>query len=263
MTLYIEYVFLENFFIDGTLLYLAFSLLKRRICYIKIVLSSVLGGAFAITYPFLTLPSFLSVCLKFSVGLLLTVFASKKEKGIGRYALNAAVFFGLSFLFAGGLIAVYNLLSVQQSGYSIEKLPVGALTAGGVLFVFLTLKTGKAFYKRRKITRFLYRCTFVSKENVLKVTGYLDSGNLASFHGAPVCFLTPESFLQLIGAGQVFDEMEITTVSGAKKIKIFKLDELRIYLDGGAHIIQSVYVSPSARLKNREYEALLNGLLFE
>ena len=153
MTLYIEYVFLENFFIDGTLLYLTFSLLKRRISHFKIILSACLGGAFALLYPFLTLPNFLSVILKFSVGILLTILATKKEKGIGRYALNAAVFFGLSFLLAGGLIGVCNLLSVNKNGYGIEKLPVGALTVGVVLLAFLTLKTAKALYKRRKIMR--------------------------------------------------------------------------------------------------------------
>lgn len=263
MTLYIEYVFLENFFIDGALLYLTFSLLKRRIFYGRIIFSAVLGGVFALLYPLLNLPNFLSYVLKFSAGVLLPVLATKKEKGIGRYATNVIVFFGLSFLLAGGLIGVCNLLSVQEHGYDVQKLPVGALTVGVFLLMFLTVKTANVLYKRRKITRFLYDCVFVSGKIALKAKGYLDSGNLATYQGKPVCFLTPECFLKLIGVGQVFDEMEISTVSGVKKIKIFKIDEVKIYSGGGAHIIQSVYISPSAGIKGREYDALLNGLLLE
>ena len=262
MQVYIEYVFLENFFIDGALLYLALSLLKRRISYIRISVAALTGAAFAVLYPLLRLPNFLSYFLKFSMGILLVTIASKKEKGVGRYALNAVVFFALSFLFAGMLIAVYDLIEFEN-GYVLQKLPIGALLVGTAALTVGVHKGVKAFYKRRKQARFLYECEFVSVKITVKATGYLDSGNLASFGGAPVCFLTPEYFLKLISTGQGCDEMEIMTVGGVKKIKIFKLDELRIYLDNGANIIKSVYVSPSPHIKGREYDALLNGLLFE
>jgi hypothetical protein len=142
-------------------------------------------------------------------------------------------------------------------------LPVGAWLVGFAAFAVGVSKGAKAFYRRRKQARFLYGCELVSGEIALKATGYLDSGNLASFQGVPVCFLTPECFLKLLRVGQGCDEMEIMTVGGVKKIKIFKLDELRIYLEDGANIIKSVYVSPSKHLKGREYDALLNGLLLE
>ena len=262
MQVYIEYVILENFFIDGALLYLALSILKRKISCVRIMIAAAVGAAFAALYPLLRLPDFLSYLLKFSVGGLLVFIASKREKGVGRYALNALSFFAVSFLFAGMLIAAYDLIEFEN-GYLLQELPVGALLVGVAALSVGVSKGVKAFYRRRKQARFLYGCEFVSGETTLKTTGYLDSGNLASFQGVPVCFLTPECFLKLIRAGQGCDEMEIMTVSGVKKIKIFKLDELRIYLEDGANIIKSVYVSPSKHLKGREYDALLNGLLLE
>ena len=254
MIVYIEYALIENFLIDGGLLLFSLWLLKRRISLVKISLSALLGAGFALLYPLLSLPLFLSCLLKFSVGILLVLLASKKENSIGRYALNALSFFFVCFLFAGFLFAFNDLFSSKG-----EKISLGGLLGGSVIFSFLLAKFIKKLYFKRKINGFLYDCELFSGNNRLAVKGFLDSGNTASFNGAPVCFLSAKLLLDLIEVGQVCDEMQILTVNGEQKIKIFKIDKLWIYSLNGLNIIEKVYVSPTGNFQNGEYDLLLNG----
>jgi hypothetical protein len=104
-------------------------------------------------------------------------------------------------------------------------------------------------------------------KNEIKITGFLDSGNRAKYRDRPVCFLSKKRILDLIEVGQGCDEMEITTVGGEKKIKIFQIEKLVIYSSKGWNIIEkvveNVYVSPCEPFQGDEYELLLNGACYE
>ncbi len=256
MIVYIEYALIENFLIDGGLLLLSLRLLKRRISLLKISLSALLGAGFALVYPLLSLPDPLSYLLKFLVGILLVLLACKRENNAGRYATNVLSFFFVCFLFAGFLFAFNDLFS--KTG---QKISLGGLFGGGVIFCFLLVKFAKKLYFKRKINGFLYDCELFSGNNRLAVKGFLDSGNMASFKGSPVCFLSEKLLLELIEVGQVCNEMQILTVNGEKKIKIFEIDKLWIYSLNGLNIIEKVYVSPTGNFENGEYDLLLNGAL--
>lgn len=96
MEIYIEYALAENFLLDAMLLWLALKAAKQQISFKRIALASAFGAAFAVIFPLLDTGKILSYILKFSVGALLTLIAVK-GKGIGRYLLTGALFFGFSF----------------------------------------------------------------------------------------------------------------------------------------------------------------------
>jgi len=261
MTVYIEYALIENFLIDGGLLLFSLLLLKRRISLLKISVSALLGAGFALLYPLLSLPAPLQYSLKFSVGILLVLIASKKENTVGRYATNVLSFFLVCFLFAGFLFAVNDLFHKET-----QRIPFGSLLGGGIIFSFFLWKFVKKLYFKRKISGFLYDCELFSGKNRLKVKGFLDSGNTASYHGVPVCFLSAKLLLDLIEMGQVCDEMQILTVDGEKTIKIFEIDKLWIYscdrLNIIEKVVEKVYLSPTSNLRSGEYDLLLNVGVF-
>ena len=266
MEVYIEYAFLQNFIIDGLLLYLALNLSRQPVCVKGILLSAFLGAVFALLFPLLSLSAFAGFLLKFSFGFLLCRLVTPAKKHGGRYALSCVFFFGLTFLFGGALIALYQILPLEyslQSGYIVEQIPLSLLLCGIIVLTILVIKWGKKLYFDRKIRRFYYSCQLFSENSQISAIGFLDSGNLASFNGLPVCFLSPELTLELIDAGQVFDEMQISTLNGRNKIKIFKGKQIKIYLNKDEHIVKKAYFSPSPTLKNREYQVLLSPLLFD
>ncbi len=258
MELYIEYVFIENFLVDWLLLVLTLRLLQRKISPLKTLFSALLGGLFAVVYPLLILPLWAQKTLKISVGILLSLLASK-ENGVGRYAINALCFLLLSAALAGVTQMLFDESVYKEGAFTVQRLNAVCLLCACLLLAIALHKSVSAIYRRKKISSFLCDCEiFIGKKSV-KMLGFCDSGNQAVYRGRPVCFISPDRLLEVIEVGQVCDEMEILTVSGEKRIKIFKADKLLIYLEGKANIIENVYLSPSKNLRGQDYEALLNA----
>lgn len=276
MEIYIEYAFLENFIFDGTLLWLSLKAMKLPVRKFRLCLSASLGGIFALLFPLLRLPYFLSVILKLSFGffLCLLLFSRlKTKKEWGRYALTSFFFFAFSFGFGGSLLGVYGI-SVRQNtnsvhSFSISRMPSHAVFLGFFLLILLVLYGIRAVYARKQILQKIYSCRIVARGREVGTHGFLDSGNLASKNGIPVCFTTIEVVYELWGEdilngeldGQVCDEMEIVTLTGIAKLPVY-LAELEINTGLGV-VRKTVYFAPSKNMIAREYKILLHAGIFE
>ena len=262
MVVYVEYAFLQNFLLDGVLLSLAILLTKRKYVFYKVLLSSAVGGVFALLYPLLALPQFLLYLLKTSVGALLVLLAFgriKSKKEWGRYALTAFLFFALTFAFGGALTSA-------AESFSLQKLPAHAVFIG---FAFLSigfLFVIRALRKSKKTQANLYTCALEYGGKRVRIIGFYDSGNLASKNGVPVCFVSPDVFYDLYGeewlnGGQVCDEICFTTLAGEKKSRIAAA---KLYVRrAGKWQTKEVYLSPSRHILSRDYKILLQSELFE
>ena len=264
MEIYIEYALLQNFIIDALLLYLALNISKQPISYKRICISALCGAGFALLFPLLSLTKFFAFLLKFSVGAFLPFLATKPKKQGGMYALSFVFFFALTFFFGGALTAFYQIFQLDysfQNGYIAETQPLSLVLCGCIILSVFTIKITQKLYFERKIRCFYYQCELITPLKTIKAIGFLDSGNLACFSSIPVCFLTPKLLLEVIDTGQVFDEMQITTINGTKKIKIFKGPILKIYFENSEHILKEPYFSSSTSLKNKNYQLLLSPFL--
>lgn len=272
MVVYIEYAFLENTLFDFALLCLSFLLCKTKIVWWKTLISACAGGVFAVFFPLICLPEILLILLKIAVGFLLCLIAFppiKTKKDGGRYALNTLVFFFLTFVYGGALTALFSAIFPK-------KMPIFLVALGFALLSILTLLIVKKLYQKRAFFRYIYPCKVAYNKRAFSVLGYLDSGNLASKNGAPVCFLSPDIFYDLFGEeilfkkeaknsqgrGQVCDEIAITTMSGKKRVRLFK-GELEIYISREKRLKTQVYFCPSNNMINREYKLLLNAGIIE
>lgn len=256
--MYIEYAFLENFLLDGTLLFLAMRFSGCRLGG-RLALSAALGACGAVLFPLLSLSVPLALCYKLCLGLALPLLATKKGEGRKKTGLCTALFFAFSFLTAGGVFALSYFCSVQ-GGFYLNGIPVSALTVT-LLAVFCFLaETAKALKKRKNKAQFLVRCSLDVGEKALALTGFVDTGNLAEYSGAPVCFVAPQIFaLALLGREEKRRYASIKTVAGEKKISVVKIPEIRITDGGQTHIIKGIYLSPSLAVSGREYEILLGA----
>ena len=267
MEVYVEYAFLENFCVDAALLFLSFKISKNALTLKGLIFGGLVGAAFAIAYPFLPilLGDAVSEIIKFFFPALIVFVAFKRrilKNGRGRYALSVLSFYLVSFAFAGGVYAVCGFFSISYAygGGIISQVPLGLVFSVGVAFFTFFERFCKRVYARKSQTRFLYPCEIVLGEKRVKTQGLLDSGNVARKNGIPVCFLSADIFYDLFfdGAfGLAQEELAITTVSGNKKIKLFFLDEIRIYSERGRNIIKKPYCAPNAGLTGREYKVLL------
>lgn len=272
MEIYVEYAFIENFLLDVSLYYLALKFLKFPIKIKCVLLGGLLGAIFAVCYPILKLYAFcLAEILRVGMPFVICLCSFKRgdlKNDRGRYALSVLSFYVLSFAFAGGVYgvcAIFNLDYAYVNG-TIVGVPLGVCFAVGVgLFAFIK-RFFKEIYKRKSKTKFFYQCELTLNEKSIRANGFLDSGNLASKNGKPICFVTPDLFFDLVGletSSLVMDELAVSTVLGNKKIKIFFLDEIKIYCDGGENIISKPYCAVKTLTGTREYKVLLGAWALE
>lgn len=261
MEIYIEYALLENFFVDGTLLFLSLAASKQKIFWRRLLLSAALGAAFAVAFPLLPLPSLLLQAFKFFLPLLLVAVAVKKGKGRGRYALTALLFYALSFAFAGLLTGVLGALDVEyfSSDYGgiVTSLPVGALFAALVLFAALCCYGVSRLYRLKKTHENIRSCEVQGEKGSVCALGYMDTGNTARYKGLPVCFVTPDLFYDLYGTEANCEKTVICTLAGEKTVSVCKAMRLKIGQGKDETLLEGVYLSPSSGLIGREYKMLL------
>ena len=263
MVVYVEYAFLQNFFFDGALLCLSFAACKVPIKWGKVVFSAACGGIFAIVYPLLRLPILLSLFFKIAVGFLLCLLAFgkvKNKKEWGRYALSAFLFFLLTFTFGGALTAL-------QTALKLSILPKTFLIcAFFALFVLVGVVIAK-LYQKKRLYAYIYPCKVYANGKEKALQGYMDSGNLASKNGLPVCFLIPDVFYDIFGdeilfcGGQVCDEIKITTMSGESFVRV-KQGEIEMKI-GEKTVKKQVYFAMAANMIGREYQILLSARFWE
>ena len=267
MTVYIEYALLENFLIDGMLLYLSLRAVKIPFKWKKLCFSALFGALFALVFPLLSLPNFLVYSFKIAVGFLLCLLAFppiKNKNDMGRYALTCALFFFLSFSFAGAIFAFSNGFSFSGNGYQIAQTPFVFVLCSAIVFLIFVINGIKKLYKKRLAFRHIYDCAILYGKRRVAILGFLDSGNLATANGAPVCFLSPEIAFEL-WQNELFSphgEITVQTLGGEKTLPLF-LGDLEIKKDKQIFTKKGVYFAPSAHMVSREYKMLLQANIFD
>ncbi len=254
---------MENFLLDGALLSLSLYALKVPVRLGRVAFAAAIGGVFAVLFPLLRLSKLSLSLLKSGVGALLPLLSFgriKTGKEWGRYALSLLFFFGLTFLFGGVLLG---------GGMGLFQNRVPFLSVGLaflILSVFVILGV-KGVYRRRKRVESLYACVVEGEGKRKRVTGFLDSGNLAKRQGIPVCFLSPDILWELYGEwilegeerGQVCDEIKITTMAGEKKLSLYRG---AVYVEvQGKPIKKEVYFARLANRIDQEYKLILQAEL--
>ena len=267
MAVYIEYAFLQNFFLDAALVWLSLKGSKTPIKWRKVVFAALFGGVFAVVYPLLGLSKVLGLFLKVSAGVLLCMLAVgrlKNKREWGRFCLFTAVFFALSFAFGGAIFSSAQYFSGEWIKSVFTPLCFLLLAAASLLFF-------QKLYKKRALWRHIYKCRAISGEKSVFALGFLDSGNMATKNGLPVCFLSPEHAYELWGEGwlypekergQVCDELTINTLAGVKNIPLVK-GGLEIRTDEGVRQIKEVYFAVSTNMISKEYTILLHSRILE
>ena len=251
MVVYVEYVLLENMLLDSMLLYLSIRAVREKPSQKALWCSSFLGAVFALLFPLFSLHDF----WKFPFGFLLVLLCFPWKNCQNQYRKvfpSLAWFLAFSFLFGGVLTALHSY-------FSFALIPIFTVV-GFFILSTISLHFIRKIYEKRTISKYLYDCVIVAQERQKSVLGYLDSGNLASKGELPVCFISPEVFYELFiekRQGQVFDEMKIATVSGEKRVRLYK-GEIQV-----EKVKKQVYFSLSPNMLSKEYKVLLNARIFE
>lgn len=266
LEVYIEYAIVENFLLDGALLYLAQKTVHLPVGKGRLFLSATCGAAFALVFPFFDLPPVWAFAVRYLFGFLL-VLAAVRAKSVGEYFLTTFFFYLYTFSFGGFLLGMYAFFEVEYAaagGYLISSVPMGAVLAAALAFSIAALRLFAALRRRYRRKKLLYRCKIVLVDGrEYAGMGLLDTGNHLLFCGRPVSLVDPAAAERLFGGLPPEEDMpglSVHTATGDGELKVFPA-RLMIYSEGRENIIDNVYFALASAPLGKGYDVILHPRL--
>lgn len=260
MVVFIEYVLIDNFFIDYMLLKTTFLIMNLPVKKIRLVFASVLGAGFSLLFPIINLTSVLNLTLKLLVGLLL-VLISYKYITFRSFYVSVLVFMTLTFLTGGAIVGVFNLIGIDYSSeisIAIMFLPVYVILKLGASVI-------KYIYVKRHAVNYNYDVYITALNNTVNAQGFLDTGNFLYDGFSPVIVISKRLFNLLLKDGNFIGirKKEISTVNGTQEKISFKCDNLVIKGGGQENIFNNVTVVVTENINIDGVDVLLHPSLME
>jgi stage II sporulation protein GA (sporulation sigma-E factor processing peptidase) len=188
MTVYIEYVIIDNVVIDYLMLKATFALTGIRSSRGRLFLCSFFGAAVALIYPLIESVTAISVVLKILSGLLIVCLAAKYNT-VKSYYINAVVFFCFTFLTGGAIIGVFSLFSIPYSA----ELSVALMAIPAYFIIRAVSEVLKFVYRRKDVVKLTYKLDLTLLGRVVPAVGFLDTGN-ALYDGDNAVIVTDKKF---------------------------------------------------------------------
>ena len=206
MTVYVEYVIINNMVINAILLWFTFRTIKHRPVKWRILLSAAIGTAFALVIPLIVIPgvggAFAMIGIKFFMGAFMVFVACGNMKFV-RQVLFFLLFLSYTFAFGGAIYGLAFAFGSAQSSMLFftqnTSVPIGVFAGGAFAFGFLMSKLIKFLNVRHSINNYLRDVIITYKDNKFKITSYLDTGNrlVDPKSNAPVVIITMSLFLKM------------------------------------------------------------------
>ena len=229
MTVYIEDVFLENFLLDGLLLYLSLVCARVKVRFPRLIAAAVLGGGEALLFPLFRVPVWAGYIIKVSGGLILPLTAARGS--VRAHILTSVIFFALTFLLGGVLTAVgcFSDAVAVSGAFFVERVPVALVFSVAGIFAVCVVHGARALYAHTKTERLVYRCRLTAGCRTVTWRGFADSGNCLFFCGKPVGVISAAGVFALLGAHpKAIGRMKVGTIDAQTERPVFLADRLEI-----------------------------------
>jgi len=263
MTVYIEYVIIDNLVITALIITLSGYTAGLRVRRIRVLAASVFGTVVALLLPFVGNAVVLLV-IRASLAVMLVCICTVPNR-IRRIVRFGIIFLGMTFVFGGTLFAigfvltgdVYTALTVP-----LVDIPLGVILGAG-LVVFAVTKRLVLRLKRSGDKRgFLADVEMELLGKTLRVEGLIDSGNglYDAKSGLPIVVLSLKSVLQslsgdllvkfLSGRGESITRgaryIDVETITGKDKLLILPCGKFLLYPKARVH-----------RMYNKSYDVMV------
>lgn len=270
MTVYWEYVVIDNMTINSLLLCAAVYTLRLKCNSLRIGFAASIGTFITFVLTVVQIDTFLGVVVKVLTGVLMT-FAAAKTQNFRQQILLFLLFAAYTFILGGMIIAFFGFFAVQYTdlvtlNYLLD-VPIGLIILGITGFCVLIAILINSLRSVKQTDRFLFDIEFFYCGKWLKLKGFLDSGNtlVDNMTNLPVCFIQDKNLCKIIkehiASGVVNKQnvvsdlhyVEFLTFAGKGKATVFR---------GKLKINQKVVdtaIALGGQVKAAGYEILLNA----
>ena len=212
MTVYLDVVLLENLCMNYIILFATGYLMKIKMKQLRLIVSSILGGIYAVIAYLEILPIYSSFGMKVVLSILM-VYIAFKPKGVKILSKQLIIFYLTSFVFGGCAFALLYFIKPQdilmRNGVYVGTYPIKIALLGGIvgfIITYIAFRIVKTKLRRKDI---LYNIEITLQEKRLKVKAMLDTGNLLKdpISKMPVIVVEKEQLYSLLPI-QLLDHIE-------------------------------------------------------
>ena len=252
MTVYIDGVLFLNFYLDFLLLLTVVVILKRNVRIFRVVLGAFVGSL-TILVLFFEISSlelfFIKIYLSFLMCILCFGYHNLKM-----FLTNIFTFYIVSILLGGFLYFLNITFSYKSVGlvFINEGLSVNAIFLILVSPVILYLYVKQVRMFKKKLSCFFKTNIYIGRK-VLKLNGYLDTGNTLSYKKRPVILTNIDNSFR---NKKVY--IPYIVIGGTGILECIKVRKVEVI---GIGVFENVYLGFSKDFKAFGCDVLLNGLM--
>jgi len=200
MSLYLEYVILDNLIMDYLLIRLLEDTYKYKFKRFNVWIACVVGALTSLILPYFYDQIIFLNIFRISLAILIVLIV-RKYKNFKQFITYLILFFSYTFLLGGLILGIIFMLQIDftMSGvviYSFE-FPVSIF----VLLVYLAVKVLKKivvrFKKEINFSNYLLPVTLYLNDYTVKGVGLWDTGNNLEVNGQGVSIISSEMLLRL------------------------------------------------------------------
>lgn len=212
MTVYLDVVLLENLCMNYIILFATGYLMKIKMKQLRLIVSSILGGIYAVIAYLEILPIYSSFGMKVVLSILM-VYIAFKPKGVKILSKQLIIFYLTSFVFGGCAFALLYFVRPQdilmRNGVYVGTYPIKIALLGGIVGFIITYVAFRIVKTKLRRKDILYNIEITLQEKRLKVKAMLDTGNLLKdpISKMPVIVVEKEQLYSLLPI-QLLDHIE-------------------------------------------------------
>lgn len=181
MTVYLDVILIENLCMNYIILFATGYIMKIKMKQLRIIISSLIGGIYAIVSYINIIPIYSTLIAKIILSVSM-IYIAYIPKNIKLCLKELLLFYVVSFVFGGCAFALLYIIKPQnilmKNGVYIGTYPIKVAIIGGLVGFILTYLAFKLIKGKITNKSVIYEVTIFFKDKQENVTAMLDTGNL-------------------------------------------------------------------------------------
>lgn len=212
MTIYLDIVLIENLCMNYIILFATGFIMKMKLHHIRLGLSGLLGGAYAILAYLQILPLFSSMGIKFLLSVAM-VYIAFIPKNIKVALKQLVVFYLVSFAMGGCAFALLYFIKPEDifmiNGVYIGTYPLKIALLGGIIGFIVMYTAFKVLKTKMNKKALIYNVEISLEEKRTILKAMLDTGNMLKdpITGIPVIVAEKNSLYEIL-PDSILDNVE-------------------------------------------------------
>ncbi len=262
MTIYLDYIFIENLLIDYILIKETAYMARKDVLHQRAISASIIASCYVVVMMYLKIQELSYVFCKMLLAITI-IYICFRPKNASEYLKLTSLFFLISVINVGSLTVITNLLNMQYTNYFLK---FAVYTVSLLLSKAFASYMWRIYKREIKSDDLIYDVKLELNGNIYKYKAFLDTGNNVYSYTNNLAVIFAEIFddniLKDLACKDFFDIRTVTLSSEASK-KAYIFNNVEITKKESSWFVKIAIVFEKSKLsRDGSYNMLLNYILY-